>query len=402
MRKVLAIAAVLALVALAAAGGYFLRPLPEAPPTYDDAYAAVHSTPRDPDAWIALGDAQSQLDELAAAEHAYRTALRLDRERADTYARLGFLLFGQGRDAEAKPLLAEARRRGATAPMLDTALAQLEGAAVENPGDLADARRAGDGAERPRGDDGTGAAERGRSTSESASDDRSRSGASDARRGATDDHSSANARNSGATDAVDDRPGGAMGDPTAPHAIDDPEHDAFDPRAIADRGLLDAGTYAAPPPLEPPPPRDDAPLAEASDPEPPAEPLGPCDYPLVRLTHSRALGIDVTFGGVDARLVFDTGATMTVVTTELADLMRLPRDPDRRIVARTANGRVVMESGVVDAVQLAGRVVSGTRVAVCGDCTQGVADGLFGLDLVAAFGLTVDPTRGVATFDDCR
>lgn len=334
MRRLFAIFGVLALVAAAAAAGYFLRPVPRPAPTYDDAYAAVHATPRDPDAWIALGDAQSQLDELAAAEHAYRTALRLDRERADAYARLGFLLFGQGRDDEAKPLLAEARRRGADAPMLDTALAQLANV------DAAPEART------PANEADTG----------------------------------------------------------APSPTPEPVDPSVPDEASAGASL-DAGTYAGEPEPLPAEDVDDAPLATppADAPvEPPSEPLGPCDYPLVRLANTRALGIDVELGGVESRLVFDTGATITVVTTELANLMGLVRDGDQRIVARTANGRVVMESGVVGTVRLASRVVTDTRVAVCPDCTQGVADGLFGLDLVAAFGLTVDPTRGVATFDDCR
>ncbi|MEQ8280674.1 MAG: aspartyl protease family protein [Deltaproteobacteria bacterium] len=332
MRRLLQLLGVLALVAGAAAVGYYARPpVPAAPPTYDDASDAVHAAPRDPEAWIALGDAQSNLDEIAAAEHAYRTALRLDPNHADAYARLGFLLFGQGEDAEARRLLAEAKRRGAAAPMLDSALAQLT--------------------ERP-------------------------------------------------AEAEWAPPAEVEAAPTA-------GGEALDAGVTLDASTYaespEAGSDSGPGPEPGPGPGPGEESGPGPEPGPgPGEALGPCDIALTRLPNSRALGIDVTVGGVESRLLFDTGATMTVVTTEIANLMRLQRDPSRRIVARTANGRVVMESGVVDFVHLAGRDVAGTRVAVCEDCTQGVADGLFGLDLVAAFGLTVDPTRRVATFDDCR
>ncbi|MCK6552228.1 hypothetical protein L6R52_40735, partial [Myxococcota bacterium] len=37
----------------------------------------VSAAPQDPRAWITLGDAQAAFEELDAAEHAYRTALRI-------------------------------------------------------------------------------------------------------------------------------------------------------------------------------------------------------------------------------------------------------------------------------------------------------------------------------------
>jgi hypothetical protein len=95
----------------------------------EEAWLQVQRSPRDPALWSRLGDAQARYDENAAAEHAYRTALRLGSRDASLKGRLGFLLYGAGRDHEARELLTEARAGGAQLPMLDWTLAELEAAA---------------------------------------------------------------------------------------------------------------------------------------------------------------------------------------------------------------------------------------------------------------------------------
>ncbi len=90
---------------------------------------AVHERPGDPQAWLALGDAQSAREALSAAEQAYRTAVEVGeaagQDTGAARARLGFLLYERGRDAEAHRWLKEAHRLGAQVPLLDEVLAQL-------------------------------------------------------------------------------------------------------------------------------------------------------------------------------------------------------------------------------------------------------------------------------------
>ena len=102
-------------------------PLLESGPQDDisDALARVQSNPRDPAAWMALGDAQAATDALGAAEHAYRTAAEVGAGQGLAAARLGFLLYQQGRDAEARRWLEAAREQGASVPLLKETLQSL-------------------------------------------------------------------------------------------------------------------------------------------------------------------------------------------------------------------------------------------------------------------------------------
>lgn len=122
---------VLLLVAAAAGAGVFLfgedlrhRQQPGVV-QLDDAWVRVRAAPRDPAAWAALGDAQVNLDQLLAAEASYRTALRLRGADGQLYARLGFMLYGWGRDEDALEALELASDLGADVPLLDFTLAQL-------------------------------------------------------------------------------------------------------------------------------------------------------------------------------------------------------------------------------------------------------------------------------------
>lgn len=93
------------------------------------AQAAVQATPADPAVWLALGDAQAAVDAHHAAEYAYHRAIQLadaqGQPDGQARARLGFLLFGRGRDNEARRWLKEAQARGATTPLLEETLMRL-------------------------------------------------------------------------------------------------------------------------------------------------------------------------------------------------------------------------------------------------------------------------------------
>ncbi len=106
----------------------------------DAAWRRVAAEPRDARAWAELGDAQAEVDDLEAAEQAYRSAVRLGDTSGLAFARLGFLLYGRGRDAEALVLLREAERRGARVPMLGETVRRLAEAEPAAPVDAAPAR----------------------------------------------------------------------------------------------------------------------------------------------------------------------------------------------------------------------------------------------------------------------
>jgi aspartyl protease family protein len=82
-------------------------------------------SPHDPTRWAALGDAQANSDDLTSAELSYTTALRLGSRDPTVHGRLGFLLYGMGRDAAALQHLALAEQRGVDLPMLPEVLAAL-------------------------------------------------------------------------------------------------------------------------------------------------------------------------------------------------------------------------------------------------------------------------------------
>ncbi len=286
------------------------------------AWQNVHLGPEDPAAWARLAEVHTSLDHTVEAEHAYRTALRLGDPSGLSAAGLGFLLYGQGRDQEARTLLLQARTKGADVPMLDFTLAALEPQAIEDAG----------------------------------------------------------------------RP-----------ALLPPTRRPPSAGATTDAGSLqlDASVpepMTAPKPAAQPP----APVAETpSVPEPsPQEPIiGDCTLPLRR--QGRVLIAEVWLNGVQANLLVDTGASMTVITEQLADKIRARVDASRSIRAITANGRVDMPTTVVD-IELGPYLAEQTRVAVCADCVQGLAAGLLGLDLQAPFHVSVDVSAGLLRFNHCE
>jgi hypothetical protein len=149
---------------------------------------------------------------------------------------------------------------------------------------------------------------------------------------------------------------------------------------------------------------DEPEIAHVAPPDPsPVQvrpPDGQCSIPAQRIEQGRTYVVPVAVYGHWANLIIDTGASITVVTKEFADAVRLPRDRSAVVRAITANGRVEFETAIVPDVVLADRVAQNVRVAVCDSC-EGVADGLLGLDLVAAFGLRLDLANAVIHFADC-
>jgi len=286
------------------------------------AWQNVHLGPEDPAAWARLAEVHTSLDHTVEAEHAYRTALRLGDPSGLSAAGLGFLLYGQGRDDEARTLLLQARTKGADVPMLDFTLAALQPRHLEDAG-------------RPASLPPT--------------------------------------RNPPPAGATTDA-GSLQLDASVPETLAMPK-----------------------PTPQPPAPVTEAPIVPK--PIPPEPIIGDCTLPLRR--QGRVLIAEVWLNGVKANLLVDTGASMTVITEQLADEIRARVDASRSIRAITANGRVDMPTTVVH-VELGPYVAEQTRVAVCADCVQGLAAGLLGLDLQAPFHVSVDVSAGLLRFNHCE
>ncbi len=125
-----AVVAILLVIGVAAAAGMWLSSRPEAPePVSMDPIAAAWSrvgeAPKDPERWLRLAELQLEIDELSAAERSLRASIELGDATGEAEARLGFLLYGQGRDDEARVHLERALRLGARVPMLEATLRRL-------------------------------------------------------------------------------------------------------------------------------------------------------------------------------------------------------------------------------------------------------------------------------------
>jgi len=133
----------------------------------------------------------------------------------------------------------------------------------------------------------------------------------------------------------------------------------------------------------------------------PEDPAEPCTLALERLGPTGAWAVDLEVEGELARLIVDTGASLTVITRTLVEDLGIPPDDAHAIRALTANGPVVMPTAVLDRVAVGGRELRSLRVAICDDCVQDVADGLLGLDLQTSLQLRVDAASGELAFGDC-
>jgi len=291
-------------------------------------WRAVAAAPEDPTAWMNLAEAQAELEQLAAAERSLWTAVELGEPSGVAHGRLGFLLYAQHRDDEARPLLEIARERGARIPLLEHTLSVLR---------------------RDRGG--------GRATADEGPDELVRASEEPPETGP--------------------RSREAVPVPRAP--------DAGPPSSLEGAAARDEGRARSPQA------RDRTQLDEEA----------PCDVQLQRVEGGRTFLLDVEIEGERAQLIVDTGASLTVITRELADDLQLVLDERHVISAITANGRVEMATAVLDEVVVAGRRARELRVAVCVDCVNELADGLLGLDLQATAEMRLDLSAGTVSFGDC-
>ena len=107
-------------------------------------------------------------------------------------------------------------------------------------------------------------------------------------------------------------------------------------------------------------------------------------------TERRSLKIDMNVGGHSLDLVFDTGATTSLITAEAADRIGIDWRSGPRFRASTPGGIIEAPFVALGAVEIAGVVKQAKRIGVCEDCMHFGGDGLFGMDLQSAFEMDVD------------
>jgi hypothetical protein len=105
---------------------------------------------------------------------------------------------------------------------------------------------------------------------------------------------------------------------------------------------------------------------------------------------------------LSAKMLFDTGATLTTITeTALRKLGLFSSPSDPTIITRTANGRVRRALTVIDGVSLGkvARVSGGVTVVICEPCGSGEVVGLLGLNVSRHFRVTLDHDAGEMTLE---
>lgn len=126
-----------------------------------------------------------------------------------------------------------------------------------------------------------------------------------------------------------------------------------------------------------------------------------CSMPVER--RGNHFVVPVTLNGVDARLVYDTGASGLMLSHEIARLAGIELDPGDTLEAQTANGTAYFLRAEVGALGVAGGVLHQVRCAVCraGDPCLGDVHGLLGVQVMEAMGMTLDAAASRIRFAQC-
>lgn len=343
-------------------------PWPSSSPVHRSVWFALQRAPFEASSWMGLGELAQQEGALPLARAAYRAAAELDEDSGEAAARLGYVLFEEGRDQEAVASLANAKALGADAALVDLTWAMMR-VHVElagpfprfspwgagNPSALPAEHQA------PATVPPFAAEASAPSTAEpwvSPLGGPSHEGAEE-RGGATPPE--ARAENEAADDAEDT--GGderARAEPSAGDTNDD--------ETAKGRGQLDTG---------------------------------PCEVSLTRQGDSGIFVVEALVQGHEARLIVDTGASLTVLAQEFLEASGLQLEEEGTLTARTAGGARTFKTATVGELGIGGRSVEELRVAICDECGMPGSDGLLGLDVQEPLGLSLFPSLGILRVEDC-
>ncbi len=122
----------------------------------------------------------------------------------------------------------------------------------------------------------------------------------------------------------------------------------------------------------------------------------------LRGTETRSLHIDLQVAGHSLDLVFDTGATSSLITAEAADRIGVDWRSIPRRRASTPGGIIEAPFVALGEVEIAGVARQAKRVGVCEDCMHFGGDGLFGMDLQSAFEMDVDLKSRRVRIPECE
>lgn len=140
---------------------------------------------------------------------------------------------------------------------------------------------------------------------------------------------------------------------------------------------------------------------DAGSPDAPAHGTGPCSVDVSRGGPQGAFVVPVSLNGHPVRLIIDTGASMTTLSTQTVADIGLTPDTDDQVNAVTATGAAQFPTVRPLHLELGGRAIDDLTGAVCVGCGGQIAGGLLGLDAQAALGMDLDPTAGVIRFHNC-
>lgn len=312
------------------------------------AFAALARSPRDVTQWLRLGDEAQRDGDLTLARAAFRAAQEIAPRDGTAHARLGFLLYEAGQDEAALEELRRARAKGADVAMLDFTLSMMR-AHVDLDGPFPRF------SEEPRVPEPPPAP-----APEPANDEREDDG---------DDRASV--REESPPEPAADEP---------PDELDD--DDAHDDDAHDDEG----DTPSAP---------------ERSRVVAAPGPAGACEIALERRGGSGIFIVDALVNGTSARLIVDTGASLTVLSRDFLAETGLRLEEDGYLTARTAAGPQRFGTATVETVEVGARVATDVRVALCDECGMPGSDGLLGLDVQEPLGMSLFPGLGTVRFADC-
>lgn len=110
-------------------------------------------------------------------------------------------------------------------------------------------------------------------------------------------------------------------------------------------------------------------------------------------TRNAAILVPVEVNGVQARMILDTGATMTLLTQGFAKRAGVEASKKKGIMAHTANGRTWVDGGLAETMTLGGASLKKVPLHVhgtAGDSLGEGVDGLLGLSFLGNFKVSLN------------